>query len=101
VVVDTHKYYTFSDEDRNQSPQQIIARIPGELQELNGKEGALCDRGEAQVIIGEWSCVLDGKTWSRVQPHEKDGLVKQFGQAQSKMWQEKAGGSYFWTYKME
>jgi hypothetical protein len=41
VVVDTHKYYTFSDADRAQSPQQIIARIPNELGELNGKKVVL------------------------------------------------------------
>ena len=101
VVVDTHRYYTFSDADRSQSPQQIIRRIPGELGELNGKEGSLSDRGEAQIVVGEWSCVLDGQTWGRVRPDEKDGLVHQFGQAQSQKWQHRAGGSYFWTYKMD
>jgi aryl-phospho-beta-D-glucosidase BglC (GH1 family) len=54
VVVDTHKYYTFSEKDRSQAPQEIIGRIGGELGELDGKEGSLCDRGEAQIIIGEW-----------------------------------------------
>lgn len=101
VVVDTHRYYTFSESDRNQTPQQIIARIPGELGELDGKEGSLTDRGEAQVIIGEWSCVLDGRTWGRVRPEEKDGFITQFGHAQSQKWQQRAGGSYFWTYKMD
>lgn len=101
IVVDTHRYYTFSDEDKSQNPQQIIGRIGAELSELDGKEGALSDRGEAQVIIGEWSCVLDGQTWSKVQPEEKDGLVKHFGQVQSQKWQQRAGGSYFWTYKMD
>ncbi|PVH87315.1 glycoside hydrolase family 5 protein [Cadophora sp. DSE1049] len=101
VLIDTHRYYTFSDEDRSQSPQQIIGRLGAELEELNGKEGSLVDRGEAQLIIGEWSCVLDGQTWSRVQPEEKDGLVTQFGRTQSQKWQQRAGGSYFWTYKMD
>jgi hypothetical protein len=100
-VVDTHRYFTFSEKDRSQSPQEIIGRIGGELGELDGKEGALCDRGEAQVVVGEWSCVLDGQTWSRVQDHEKDGLVKQFGQQQSQKWQQRSGGSFFWTYKMD
>lgn len=101
VIVDTHKYYTFSEKDRAQSPQQIISRIPSELAQLDGKSGSLSDRGEAQVIIGEYSCVLDGQTWSRSRPEEKDDLVKQFGHAQSQKWQEKAGGSYFWTWKMQ
>lgn len=68
---------------------------------MEGKEGSIWERGEAQVVIGEWSCVLDGRTWSRVKPEEKDGLVKQFGRAQSQKWQERTGGSYFWTYKMD
>lgn len=101
IVIDTHRYYTFSDADRAQAPQQIISRIPHELAELDGKEGDLSKRGEAQIVIGEWSCVLDGQTWSRVSPDEKDGLVSQFGQAQSQRWQQRAGGSYFWTYKMD
>ncbi|TVY51703.1 putative glycosyl hydrolase, partial [Lachnellula suecica] len=101
VVVDTHKYYTFDEKDRSRAPQEIIGQIGGELGELDGKEGSLADRGEAQLVIGEWSCVLDGRTWGRVQPQEKDGLVTQFGRAQSQKWQQKAGGSYFWTYKMD
>ncbi|KAH8662850.1 glycoside hydrolase superfamily [Tricladium varicosporioides] len=101
IVVDTHKYYTFDEKDRSRSPQEIIAQIPGELGELDGKEGSLGDRGEAQIIVGEWSCVLDGRTWSRVQPQEKDGLVSQFGHTQSQKWSQRAGGSFFWTYKMD
>jgi aryl-phospho-beta-D-glucosidase BglC (GH1 family) len=101
VVVDTHRYYTFSDKDRSQAPAEIITRLPGELLELNGKDGSISDRGEAQVVIGEYSCVLDGQTWRSVQPESKDGYVKQFGHAQSKKWQERSGGAYFWTYKMD
>jgi hypothetical protein len=101
VVVDTHRYFTFSDADRSQSPHQIIERIRVELRELEGKAGSVCDRGEAQVVIGEWSCVLDGKTWGRVRPEEKEGLVREFGRVQCRKWEEKSGGSYFWTYKMD
>lgn len=101
VVVDTHRYFTFSEVDRNQSPQQIIARIGGELEEIAGREGSLCDRGEAQVVVGEWCCVLDGKTWGKVGQEEKDGLVREFGLVQCKKWEERSGGGYFWTYKMD
>ena len=101
IVVDTHKYYTFSDNDRSQTPTEIINRIPNELSQLDGKEGSISDRGEAQVIIGEYSCVLDGRTWARVRPEEKEDYVKHFGRAQSTKWQERAGGAYFWTYKMD
>ncbi len=101
IIVDTHKYYTFSDFDRSQTPQEIIARLPTELNELNDKEGNVVDRGAAQLIVGEYSTVLDGQTWSRVNAADKPGLVQQFGRAQSQRWQQRAGGSYFWTYKMD
>jgi hypothetical protein len=101
VVVDTHIYYTFSDADRSQSPPQIISRIPQALRELDGKEGSVSDRRAAQVIVGEYSCVLDAKTWAKAQPTERDGYVRQFGESQSRRWQQRAGGSYFWTLKMD
>ncbi|KAI9720822.1 MAG: hypothetical protein M1812_002661 [Candelaria pacifica] len=101
IVADTHKYYTFSDADKAQSPQQIIARVPSELGELMGKEGNVVDHGAAEVIVGEYSCVLDGQTWAKAGSGDKDALVTQFGQVQSKRWQQVAGGSFFWTYKME
>lgn len=101
VVVDTHKYYTFDEKHKSKSPPEIIASIGGELGQLDGKAGSLSDKGEAQIVIGEWSCVLDGKTWGRVRPEEKGGLERQFGQEQSRKWQERSGGSYFWTFKMD
>jgi aryl-phospho-beta-D-glucosidase BglC (GH1 family) len=101
VVVDTHMYYTFSDADRSQSPQQIISKIPRALAELDGKEGSVSDRGAGQIVVGEYSCVLDGKTWAKVRPEEKDYFVKEFGQAQTRRWRQRAGGSYFWTLKMD
>ncbi|KAI9837963.1 MAG: hypothetical protein M1819_006117 [Sarea resinae] len=101
VVVDTHKYYTFSDADKSQSPQQIIGKIPGALDAQNGKEGNVVDHGAGQVIVGEYSCTLDGQTWSKVSDGERPGLTVQFGRAQSQLWQQRTGGSYFWTYKMD
>jgi hypothetical protein len=103
IVVDTHKYFTFSDFDRSQAPQEIIARVPGELGELNGRSGSVVDKGAVQVVVGEWSCVMDGKTWGRSDPAQKDELVKQFGHVQADRWRSAlgSGGSFFWTLKMD
>ena len=100
IVIDTHIYYTFSDSDKQQSPQQIINRVGGELGQLNGHQGSVVDHGAAQVIVGEYSCVLDPQTWSKADPSQKGQLILDFGRAQSRTWQSKAGGSCFWTYKM-
>ncbi|KAI9794540.1 MAG: Glucan 1,3-beta-glucosidase 3 [Peltula sp. TS41687] len=101
VIIDTHKYYTFSDADKQQSPVQIIDRVNHELEELNGREGNVIDRGAVTVFVGEYSCVLDRQTWSRVDGNQRAPLTLDFGQAQSRKWQSRAGGSCFWTYKMD
>jgi hypothetical protein len=101
IVVDTHCYYTFGVKDRSQSPQQIIDRVVEDLSNVAPQSGNVFDGRSAQVIVGEWSCVLDGQTWARVEPAAKDNLVRRFGQAQCRQWREKTGGSFFWTWKMD
>ena len=101
MIVDTHKYYTFSEEDRAQSPQQIISRIPNELGEVQAKCGNVVDNGAVQVIIGEWSCVLDGNTWGRSEGGDQNDLIQQFGKAQQSQWRQKSSGAFFWTAKMQ
>lgn len=91
VIIDTHKYYTFSDEHRSMAPAQIIQTVSAEAKSLQG----------ISVVVGEYSCVLDDKTWSRVDSSEKENYVRQFGQAQSQAWQQNTAGSYFWTLKMD
>lgn len=101
IVVDTHLYWAFSDADKQKSPQQIIYEVHSKLSELDGKDGSVFDRGAAQVIVGEYSCVLDSSTWARAHGTQKDQLVKQFGEAQSHRYQHRAGGCMFWTYRMD
>ncbi|KAI9849426.1 MAG: Glucan 1,3-beta-glucosidase 3 [Sclerophora amabilis] len=101
IVIDTHKYYCFADNDKKKSPQQIISGVSGELSELNGREGDVFTHGAAQVVVDEYSCVLDEQTWSKVNSDQRPGLITQFGQAESKQWQARSGGSTFWTFKMD
>ncbi|KAI4259077.1 MAG: hypothetical protein L6R42_004762 [Xanthoria sp. 1 TBL-2021] len=99
IIIDKHNYYCFSASDKSQSAQQIIGRIPQELGELDSKDGSVYEHGAACVLIGEYSCVLDGQTWN--QGGDRPSLTKQFGQVQSQRWQERSSGSSFWTYKMD
>ncbi|KAI9750064.1 MAG: hypothetical protein M4579_006616 [Chaenotheca gracillima] len=101
IVIDTHKYYCFADSDKQQSPQQIISRVGGELSELNGHEGDVFSHGAATIVVDEYSCVLDEQTWSKVNASQRAGLILQFGQTESKQWQARSGGSTFWTLKMD
>lgn len=100
VVVDTHLYWAFTDADKAKTPQTIIGEASNKLSGLDGKEGSVVDRGAVQVVVGEYSCVLTEDSWAKRGGTKKAELVKQFGQAQSTRYQQRSGGSYFWTYKM-
>lgn len=101
VVIDTHYYWAFSDEDKRKSPQEIIAEVQTKLSELDGREGDVSGRGAVQTIVGEYSCVLTEESWARSGGIPKGELVMQFGHEQSKRWQARSGGSFFWTWKMD
>ena len=101
MVVDTHYYWAFTDQDKAKTPQQIIGEAGTKLEQLDGKEGSVHDRGAVQVIVGEYSCVMTEDSWAKGGGVPKEELVRQFGQAQSRRYQEKAGGSFFWTWKMD
>ena len=47
VVIDTHLYFCFGDQDKQMSPQQITCEIPTQLSELDGKDGNVVHRGAA------------------------------------------------------
>ena len=101
VVVDTHRYYCFAEQDKRLTPREAIEKVNGELGETGEYTGNVFDGKCAGVVVGEWSCVLDGATWGRVEAGERDGLVQEFGRAQGRRWREMCGGACFWTAKME
>lgn len=68
------------------------------LSELDGKEGSVLNGGAVQLIVGEYSCVLADEAWQR---GNKEQLVALFGRTQSARYQQRAGGAFFWTYKMD
>ena len=47
VVIDTHRYFCFSDKDRSQVLAETLDRVSHELEELHDREGSISDRGEA------------------------------------------------------
>lgn len=101
VVVDTHYYWAFTDDDKKKSPQEITDECGTKLSPLDGKEGSVVDRGAVQVVVGEYSCVLTEDSWAKRGNSSKEECVQNFGHAQSKRWQHRAGGSFFWTWKMD
>ncbi|KAK4990187.1 Glucan 1,3-beta-glucosidase 3 [Elasticomyces elasticus] len=99
LLVDTHLYWCFSDADKTKTPQQICQDVGEKLSVL--KDGNVVDHGACQVLVGEYSCVLAEDCWARCGGDSKADLVNAFGQTQSQRYQDKAGGSFFWTYRMD
>ncbi|KAF2824714.1 glycoside hydrolase [Ophiobolus disseminans] len=101
LVIDTHYYWAFTDEDKKKTSQEVTQEVTTRLQQLDGKEGSVLERGACQVIVGEYSCVLVEDAWKKCNDSTKEECVMKFGLAQSKKYQERAGGSFFWTWKMD
>ncbi|KAK6891264.1 putative glycosyl hydrolase [Candida tropicalis] len=96
VVLDEHVYRCFSDDDKNKTPQQIIDDLNGDL--LTN----LTDDGKGvEIIVGEYSCVLDGKSWDNDKNANRDALVEKYGQRQGELLAQRTSGYYFWTYKFQ
>lgn len=100
IVIDTHLYWAFSDDDKKKNPSQIANEARSKLSELDGRDGNVVDNGAAQVVVGEYSCVLTEDSWAKAAAQEKENLVREFGQAQTQRYQQRTGGSFFWTYRM-
>jgi len=93
VIVDHHVYRCFSDSDKAKSPEQITQDLNGDL--LTNLSG------QADIIVGEYSCVLDGDSWNKTNG-DRNQLVKQYGNELSRLFFQRAkSGSYFWTFKFE
>lgn len=68
---------------------------------MDGKEGRVLEDGAVQAIVGEYSCVLADQSWELGGSIPKATLAQQFGNVQSQRYQQRAGGSYMWTYRMD
>lgn len=93
IVIDTHVYRCFSDSDKRKPPRQIIDEI----------NHALPRDDDVDIMVGEYSCVLDSQTWSRAGGAcDRKWSVSQYGNTQSRHFYERAkAGNYFWTYKFQ
>lgn len=92
VVIDSHVYRCFSEEDRGKSATQIIEELPNTIN---------FPKDKADYVVGEFSCVLDEATWNKTD-RNRDESVVDFGSTQTKLFQERASwGWFFWSLKFE
>lgn len=93
VLIDTHVYRCFSDADKQRAPVDII----------NDIEQAIPEAPEVDIMVGEFSCVLDGQSWDKHSDHHgsREQVVQQYGQRECAHFVQRAAGFYFWTYKFQ
>ncbi|AET39907.1 17-beta-hydroxysteroid dehydrogenase-like protein Ecym_5128 [Eremothecium cymbalariae DBVPG len=92
VILDTHVYRCFSEEDRSKDARQII-------QEL--KSTVKLEKEKVDTMIGEFSCVLDTQTWDKTDG-DRNELVREYGQEEIRVFNSQSNfGWFFWTYQFE
>lgn len=93
IVLDEHVYRTFSDKDRDTPAREIVDDIGNALPH---------DPFEVDVQVGEFSCVMDTNSWKLNDERglgDRESIVREFGNKECQLFNEKAVAYYFWTYK--
>jgi len=92
VVIDSHIYRCFSNEDKNKDAGTIINQLP---------QTVSFDKGKADFVVGEFSCVLDEETWKRTNGN-RNVFISNFGTMQTSIFPKMASfGWYFWTLQFK
>lgn len=92
VIIDSHVYRCFSDEDKRKQAGQIIEELP---------KTVTFEKEKADFLVGEFSCVLDEETWKRTQGI-RDEHIKHYGIAQTTLFSQVASfGWFFWTLQFK
>ncbi|KAK9326040.1 glycoside hydrolase superfamily [Lipomyces orientalis] len=88
MLVDTHVYKCFSEADKCNAPNQLVA-------------AAAMEWLDTTMIVGEFSCTLDTQTWNRVSKSDRAKFRAEYGRVQFNRFAQNSAGFYFWTFKFE
>ena len=92
ILLDTHLYQVFSDEDKNLSLQ-------GHIDKTFKWKHALEEFGADKIIVGEWSAALTS-VYDELNPQQRQQAVNLYRQAQELAFANTAG-HFYWSYKAE
>lgn len=95
VILDTHLYQCFSDQDHQ---RDIHAQI--EVAAVERKQQLDKMRKQHACIVGEWSLGLPPKSLAGLDALAREAAMRAFGSAQLVSY-ETTRGWYFWTYRTE
>lgn len=92
VVIDSHVYRCFSDEDKSKDANKVIEDLANSVN---------FPKDRADFTCGEFSCVLDGQTWEKTKGG-RDELIKKYGRTELEVLSSTASwGWFFWTLQFK
>ncbi len=96
VILDTHIYQCFTDDDRKRPAAQQVQRAVVD-------HAAQLDRIQKSVwgTVGEWSLGLPGESYAGLSPVAANALKRAYAGAQLLSYERASCGWFFWTYKTE
>jgi glucan 1,3-beta-glucosidase len=95
VILDTHLYQCFSEEDKSRTAQAQLEFALNRKQTLDRMQ-----REELPTIVGEWSLSLPGKAMAGLSPLQSSSVTRAYADTQLLNY-ESTHGWFFWSYKME
>ncbi|KAI9030945.1 glycoside hydrolase family 5 protein, partial [Phycomyces nitens] len=94
VVMDTHQYFCHTPDDHAKSALQHTQDLNGRVRE---RLKAASDQLGGRLVVGEWSVVLNHQS---IPAHANDGnVMRDFRQAESRVWEAVSAGSFYWNYR--
>ncbi len=95
VILDTHMYQCFTDDDRKRDlHQQVEFALLKRQTQLDAMQKQL------PCIVGEWSCALPPESLAGRTGFALDAAMRAYGDAQLINF-DATRGWFFWTYKTE
>ena len=95
VLIDTHLYQTFADEDRQRSAQNQIIFALDRKNTLDQMQ-----QEELPTFVGEWSLALPNRAMHDLSPFQSDLVNRAYADTQLLSF-ESTRGWFFWSYKLE
>jgi glucan 1,3-beta-glucosidase len=95
VLIDTHLYQSFTDEDRQRTAQEQIVFALNRGKMLNQMQ-----QEELPTFVGEWSLSLPNHSMRDLSAFQNDLVRRAYADAQLLSY-EGTRGWFFWSYKLE
>jgi glucan 1,3-beta-glucosidase len=95
VLIDTHLYQSFSDQDRERTAQEQVVYAVNRKSILD-----LMQQEELPTFVGEWSLALPNRSLRGLSPFQGSLVNGAYADVQLLSF-ESTSGWFFWSYKLE